>query len=93
MLKKNWECHNVTARICGIVIKGWYIKSPSKNYYFIYRAGNRICMSLKTHPRGYVCIRTKTGNPARTFNEAIKVIYELDEERNQRLCQRFNKIH
>lgn len=30
MLKKNWECHNVTARICGIVIKGWYIKSPSK---------------------------------------------------------------
>lgn len=78
MLKKNRECHSATERIYGTVIKRWYIKSPSNNYYFIYRSNYAICMSTGPGTYDYTYLHTKTGDVIHTFKDAMKVIYDLD---------------
>lgn len=79
MIKKNWECHSATERIYGTIIKRWYIKSPSGNYYFIYRSGYAIYMSTGPGTYDYTYLRTETGDVVHTFQEAMKVIYILEE--------------
>lgn len=79
MLKKNWECHSAMERIYGTVIKRWYIKSPSGNYYFIYKSNCAICMSTGPGPLDYIHLLTLTGSIARTFHEAIKTIYTMEK--------------
>lgn len=78
MLKKNWEYHSATERIYGTVIKRWYIKSPSDNYYFIYRSNYAICISTGNGTYDYAYLHTKTGNVIHTFQDAMKIIYDLD---------------
>lgn len=79
MLKKNWECHSAMEHIYGTVIKRWYIKSPSGNYYFIYRSNYAVCMSTGFGPLDYIQLLTPTGSIAHTFHEAIKTIYAMEK--------------
>lgn len=78
MLKKNWKYYSATERIYGTVINRWYIKSPSDKYYFIYRSNYAICMSTGPGTCDYTRLYTKTGDIVHTFNDAMKIIYDLD---------------
>lgn len=82
MLKKNWELCRATEHIYGTTIKRWYLKSPLNNYYFIFRSDYGgdcgIYMSLGPELYDYTCLRAKTGERILTFNDAMKLIYDLD---------------
>lgn len=75
-MKQGWISKKVYENACGLYSTRWYIKSPSGNFYKIYRGHyfDVIYMTkdIKDNNKS-ICI-------GKTWSEAIQKIYEIEEK-------------
>lgn len=81
MLKKNWSAKCIKENCMGAHFTRWYIKSPSGNYYNVYRGSHfdRLYLTLDVNDcRKSISIKDDHGNFVDDFRKAMEYIYALE---------------
>ena len=83
-MKKGWDIRSVNECCMGSHFFRWYIKSPSGNFYEMYRGIEFPRLYLRQGVGDYnksLALKAADGSFIKKFTEGVKYIYELESSK------------